>query len=1099
MKPLTGSDPQRIGDYWLAGRLGAGGQGVVYDAYHDDGRRVALKVLHAADRDRLEREATAARRVASFCTARVLDVELTGDKPYIVSEYVPGPSLRSAGKIFAGDDLDRLATAIVTALTAIHEAGVVHRDLKPDNVLLGPDGPRVIDFGVASLIDMSTTGGVAGTPTYMPPEVFTGQRAGMAGDVFAWGAIMVFAATGQDPFRADNLGSVLHRVLSSHPDLRAMPPRLRPLVEAALDKDPAARPAARDLLLALVSGDGSDTRGLLRQGGRAAGGLHVTHEADPALGTLAEDAYGTLGPEERELAAAVFLRLVSVTEDGQETGRCAALGELFDGRTEQEAAAVARILRVFSYVVAERDGAVALSRPALLRAWPRLRLWVDAERAGLAVLTKINTAARRWDAHGRKDADLPQGTQLEQALTWAATGRRHVTLTPLERDYLRAGTELTRRRGRRRTLTIAALAGLLVVALVAGGLAVQRGQETARQRDEATARRVALEANGMRAADPVAAMLLSVAAWRLHDDVDTRGSLALARWQREVAVFDDSWADPQETWAIGGGGRAVALVGPSGVRLLDPRDGRRIGGWASQEFRLVTIHSASLNRTGRLLAVVTNQSMTVWDTRTGRRIREMRDPELYLGIGTFSFTEQESTLAYSFSARKTVHLWDVVRNRRSEQAAQDCAVSPDGTTRACADKEGGLRLYDVANGKRRAEGEWQPVTARPALRFSPDGSHVAGFTGRTVLAWRVTDQRQVLEYKADSDVVDVRADKDGHTLWVLAEDGLLALDLRPVEPVSSVGERGTDTVLSPDGRVAAVLDEDRPVTLWDVRAHRLVARLGTRDTSAAFDPAGRTLVTGGRTLQGWDVATGRRLWNVPLNLDLSPGAVTFSPDGTRVAIGQTPYGDQVPGMPASGELLVVDARTGAKIMTSASLTDNAVFSADGRRLFTADGETIDLGTGRRTPVAMRARTMSHDGTIAADIPYGRVQLWRDGRLQRTLLRGDREAGLVRMVFDAAGRLLAAAGDGGTVQVWDVAARRRMGGAFLLRGADITSLAFAGSSLYVADAAGRIFEITVDPGRMAAATCARAGRTLTRAEWEQHFEGLPYRNVCPNKA
>ncbi|NUR89151.1 MAG: serine/threonine protein kinase, partial [Nonomuraea sp.] len=371
MEPLNAEDPQRIGEYWLAGRLGEGGQGVVYEAYDAGGTRVALKLLHADGRarDRFAKEAAAAARVASFCTARVLAVEPDGRRPYLVSEYVPGPSLRRAGRTFAGDELHRLATAIATALAAIHEAGVIHRDLKPDNVLLGPDGPRVIDFGIARTAEMSLTGTgeVSGTPSYMPPEVFTGQRAGMPGDVFAWGAVVVFAATGEDPFRADNLGGVMHRVLSSRPDLSMLPERLRPLVAAALEKDPSARPAARDLLLALVGPGGEP----------AVNGVHAVGANDPALGTIAEDAYASLGPQERELAAEVFLRLVTVGEDGQETGRGASRAELLDGRSAEEAAAVARVLRAFAYVVATGEETVELSLPALLRAWPRLRRWVD--------------------------------------------------------------------------------------------------------------------------------------------------------------------------------------------------------------------------------------------------------------------------------------------------------------------------------------------------------------------------------------------------------------------------------------------------------------------------------------------------------------------------------------------------------------------------------------------------------------------------------------------------------------------------------------------------------------------------------------------------
>ncbi|MFI7416000.1 serine/threonine-protein kinase [Nonomuraea sp. NPDC049684] len=266
--PLTPDDPAFLGDFRLAGRLGEGGQGVVYLAHSASGEPVAVKLLNAGDQEtraRLARELDALESIASFCTARVLDVSTRGSRPYVVSEFVDGPSLadRVAGNAagnaagrgpLRGGELERLAVGTATALAAIHAAGVVHRDFKPSNVLLGPDGPRVVDFGIARAEGAAThTSGLVGTPAYLSPEQIAGSPASGASDVFAWGATMVYAATGVSPFGADTVPAVLHRVLHAEPDLSALPPRLRGPVAGALAKNPAHRPTAAALLMTLVS------------------------------------------------------------------------------------------------------------------------------------------------------------------------------------------------------------------------------------------------------------------------------------------------------------------------------------------------------------------------------------------------------------------------------------------------------------------------------------------------------------------------------------------------------------------------------------------------------------------------------------------------------------------------------------------------------------------------------------------------------------------------------------------------------------------------------------------------------------------------------
>jgi hypothetical protein len=260
---LRSGDPDRLGSYALIGRVGEGGQGTVYLGAAEDGRQVAIKLLHSEltsddkARARFLRELEVAKQVAPFCTAQVLDADADGDRPYIVSEYVRGPSLNQQvmdeGPL-SGAALDRLAVGTATALAAIHQAKIVHRDFKPHNVLIGPDGPRVIDFGVARAISGATTltSRVIGTPSYMAPEQISGDEVGTPADVFCWAATLVFAATGEPPFGQDTIPAVINRILHEEPDLGDLDGPLADLVLDCLEKDPALRPGARQVLMRLL-------------------------------------------------------------------------------------------------------------------------------------------------------------------------------------------------------------------------------------------------------------------------------------------------------------------------------------------------------------------------------------------------------------------------------------------------------------------------------------------------------------------------------------------------------------------------------------------------------------------------------------------------------------------------------------------------------------------------------------------------------------------------------------------------------------------------------------------------------------------------------
>ncbi|GIG56981.1 hypothetical protein Lfu02_13530 [Longispora fulva] len=268
-QPLRSGDPEQLGPYRIIGRLGEGGMGSVFLAQPPEGRPVALKVIRAdlarepEFRRRFSLEVTRVKQVPPFCTAEVLDADPEHETPYLVVEYVNGPSLAAVigehGPL-TPSNLHGLAIGVATALTAIHGAGVIHRDLKPGNVLLAPGSPKVIDFGIARAVDVTQSltrpDQVVGSVSYMAPERFGPEGGGVtqAADVFAWGAVVAYAGTGRLPFVGDSMPGTVAKIMTQAPDLDGLSGPLRDLVEDALAKDPKDRPTARQLVDRLLAG-----------------------------------------------------------------------------------------------------------------------------------------------------------------------------------------------------------------------------------------------------------------------------------------------------------------------------------------------------------------------------------------------------------------------------------------------------------------------------------------------------------------------------------------------------------------------------------------------------------------------------------------------------------------------------------------------------------------------------------------------------------------------------------------------------------------------------------------------------------------------------
>lgn len=270
--PLPGGAPTEVGGYRLLALIGSGGSGDVFLAESPSGsplpRLVAVKVVHRhlcdddTVRARLAREIMLARAVQGVGVVSILDadVDATAERPWLVTEYLPGPTLDrfvAHNGPLSPVQLRALATTLLEAIHSLHYRDVIHRDIKPANIIISPDGPRLIDLGIALESNgtrLTNTGGAVGTPSYMAPEVFEGDLPARPVDVFGWGCTMVFASTGRNPFGDDAPLVVMNRVMGESPDTSALPDDLRPLVEWALTKDPIERPSVDSLFARLGRG-----------------------------------------------------------------------------------------------------------------------------------------------------------------------------------------------------------------------------------------------------------------------------------------------------------------------------------------------------------------------------------------------------------------------------------------------------------------------------------------------------------------------------------------------------------------------------------------------------------------------------------------------------------------------------------------------------------------------------------------------------------------------------------------------------------------------------------------------------------------------------
>ena len=723
---------------------------------------------------------------------------------------------------------------------------------------------------------------------------------------------------------------------------------------------------------------------LTLEGYRESGGVRG------ALSDRAEEIYASLGADQQTLARRLLLRLTEPGEGTEDTRRRAAVEELVSSPGERGALEeVIRDLTNARLLTTTGEGKmeerwVDVSHEALIRGWPRLRGWIEEDRAGLRTHRQLTDAAQDWERLDRDPGAVLRGARLAETIEWQQ--RDSPDLNQLERDFLRASQaakedELTR--GRRRVRRLRALAlGLVTLLLVAAGaafLAARQTEKADRQARFALSRALAAEALTNLDSDLALAMLLSLEAYHREPTVEARNALITSIQASErVEAFLPGHTGAVKNVAFSPDGETLASAGDDGVRLWDVGRKRQFG-------------------------------------------KPLPAPEAF----AVAFSPDGDTLA---SGGKDVRLWDVGRRHRLGKPlpgrAFEVAFSPDGETLASANGDD-LRLWDVE--RRRQLGKPLPHRAI-AVAFSPDAQTLASAGINDLRLWDVGRRRPLSKRLPAPEAFAVAFSPDGETL----ASGGTDVRLWDVGRRRQLGKplpapRAENVAFSPDGETLASANGDDGVRLWDVERRRQLGEPlpAPKAFAVAFSPDGETLASGGDDLRLWDIGR-RRTVGKPLAADTL--AVAFSPNGETLA------SDSIHNV----ELWDVERRRqlGKPLPGSAYAL---AFSPDGETLASSgNGETLasvgdddtrlwDVGLrrqlGKPLPAAGNAVAFSPDGETLALAGYDDIRLWDVGR-RRQLGKPIPAPEAFAVAFSPDGDTLASGSD--DLRLWDVEGRRQLG-------------------------------------------------------------------------
>ncbi|MEU6061228.1 helix-turn-helix domain-containing protein [Streptomyces sp. NPDC047097] len=854
-------------------------------------------------------------------------------------------------------------------------------------------------------------------------------------------------------------------------------------------------------------------------------GYERTGGIQGAVARTAEEAFATLYPDEQRTARRLLPRLAHLT-DGEGASR-----RRVERAALEDRPAAAAVLDRFArarLVTVDRD-TVELTHEALLHAWPRLRGWLAADRAGLLIHQQLAQAAAEWEHEDRDPSLLYRGSRLETARTWAADPGATGRLGPVEADFLTAGQleeDRRLRQARRHTWLrrglLATLVVLLAVALAAGTAAQRQRSDALHQERTARSRALALESAALAAGRPEASMLLAAAAYRAAGTPEALGALLSTQAQPFSARLTGH-RGPVNAIALSPDGSLLATASSDGTVRL----------WRTTEHRPTAVlpvpgrvRAVAFSADGRLLATTSTRGpVRLWDTARRRTAgvlpattatRALAFDPLGRTLATAGadgririwparggprpqavltgHTGEVNALAYgpdglhlaSAGADHTVRLWDTALGRPRAvlhghtDTVLGLALAPDGRALASGGADRTVRLWDTADGRTTAvlTGHSDDVNA---LAYTPDGTTVvsAGGDGTTRL-WDVRTGRTTASLAGHTDyVLGVAVDPRGGFLVTAGFDqSAVVWDLSGPTLASRPFTEIRQLAYSPDGTLLATADTDRTVRLWDVARRRGAATLtGHRGAvnAVAFAPDGRTLASAGTdgAVHLWDVPARRPLGTLPASRQ-ALFAVAFAPDGRTLAsagVDRVVRLWDVPGRRPLGEL-----------PGHTDFANAAAFSPDGRLLATAgDDLTVRLWdvpsrralavlTGHRG--AVRSVAFSPDGrTLASSGNDGAVRLWDPAERRALAVLAGHTGSARGVAFSPDGRLLVSGGSDRAVRLWDLAGRTPRAALTGHTGA-VWAVAFApgGHTAASSGSDGSVRLWTLDPATRLTAVC-----------------------------